>query len=156
MCSLAAVAKVLRAGAGATKHPKAVCSSLLVFLFFLCFLPPHCPQSTLGLLSAWLSVSESDLKGARPAGKGEHDRDGVSETGCQEGLCVMEGAQHHGCLRGGPSPVWEPGELLRWQLNGDPEKSKYCLGGQKYPRSLGKGTPVPSFILSPAPHFPHM
>lgn len=58
VCSLAAVAEVLRAGAGATKHPKAVCSFLFVFLFFLFFLPPHCPQNTLGL-----SVSESDLKG---------------------------------------------------------------------------------------------
>lgn len=34
VCCLAAVAEVLRAGPGATKYPKAVCSFLFVSLFF--------------------------------------------------------------------------------------------------------------------------
>lgn len=43
-------------------------------------------------------MSESDLKGPLSCWEGQCGRDGDSVTDCQEGLCIMEGAQHCGHL----------------------------------------------------------
>lgn len=150
MCSLTAVAEVLRAGAGATKHPKAVCSFLFVFLFFLCFLPPHYPQSTQGLVSTWLSVSESDLKG--PVLLGKENMTGMVSDRLPGRLCVMEGAQQRGFLKG---VLAQTGSLESF-LGGNQKNQNIVWEVRSISDPWAKGTPVPPFILSPAPHFPHM